>query len=170
MRKLPKYKHCFICGDENDGGTRMTWVETENGVQGKYSCMKKHSGFEAIIHGGVLSGLLDECVGWAVALKKKRFCFTGELNVRFLMPVAVDSEIVIKGKIADDQPYGKKYFVATGEIVDNDGKVYATCEAKFFPMPKEMDEAVIEKLELPEDSPGRSVREYLWGNSVQKSD
>jgi acyl-coenzyme A thioesterase PaaI-like protein len=166
MRKLPRYKHCFICGDKNECGTGVTWVQTADGIQGCYHCSEKHCGFEGVMHGGVLTGLLDECVGWAVALRNRTICFTGELTVRFLKPVPVDLEVQIRGKCSDDEAEGKKYLTGVGEIVDSDGSVYATCKAKFFPMPKKLEAAFMEKLELPEAPPGQSVADYLWQGSV----
>jgi uncharacterized protein (TIGR00369 family) len=146
----------------------MTWVQTADGVQGSYRCSERHCGFEGVMHGGVLAGLLDECTGWAAALRNKTLCVTGELTVRFLKSVPVGCDVLIKGKCSDNVAEGKKYLPAVGEIVDGDGSVYATCEAKFFPMPQRLEAAVIEKLELPEVPPGASIADYLWRSSAEK--
>jgi hypothetical protein len=53
--------------------------------------------------------MLDECVGWAVALRRKTMCFTGELNVRYLTPIPVGREVLIEGKCSDDATEGKKH-------------------------------------------------------------
>lgn len=167
MRKLPRYGRCFICGDKNECGTAVTWIQTVEGVEGHYQCPEKHCGFEGIVHGGVLAGLLDECVGWAVALRNKTFCFTGEIKVRYLKPVPADREIRIRGKCSDGAAEGKKYFTGIGDIVDGDGNVHATCEGKFFPMPPQLAAAVIEKLEVPEAPSGTAVADYLWGGAAE---
>lgn len=166
MRKLPKFGRCFICGDKNESGAAVTWMQTAEGVEGSYRCPERHCGFEGILHGGVLAGLLDECVGWAVALRNKTMCFTGELKVRYQKPVPVDREIRITGRCVENTAEGKKYLLGAGEILDGDGTVYASCEAKFFPMPQQLAAAVMEKLEVPDAPPGTAVSDYLWGGTA----
>lgn len=143
----------------------MIWMQTPEGVEGRYRCPEKHCGFEGIVHGGVLAGLLDECVGWAAALRSRSICFTGELKVKYLKPVPTNREIRIAGRCSDSAAEGKKYLVGTGEILDSDGTVHATCEAKFFPMPKQVEAAVMAKLEVTDAPPETSIADYLWGGT-----
>lgn len=143
----------------------MTWIQAGDGVEGRYRGTKKHCGFEGILHGGVLAGLLDECAGWAAALHCGAMCFTGELRVQYLQPVPEGHEVLIRGTCPDGAPDGRKHVLATAEIVDGDGIRYASCEGKFFPMPPHLGKKVLEKLELPAGV-AASVADYLWKSSA----
>ncbi|MBI5067229.1 MAG: PaaI family thioesterase [Deltaproteobacteria bacterium] len=161
-RTLPMYAPCFICGGKNACGAQMAWSQSGEGVEGRTRGAERHCGFEGILHGGVIAGLLDECAGWAAALRCRAMCFTGELKVRYLRPVPTGHELVIRGTCRDDAQDGRKYVVASAEIAGADGTPYATCEGKFFPMPPHLGSAVLAKLELPAGAAAESVADYLW--------
>ncbi len=164
MRELPRYKDCFICGCDNKAGADVLFVKTEKGVEAKYLTQKKHNSYKGIIHGGVIAALLDECIGWAVCIEEKTMCVTAELNIRYKEALPVDTDVTVSG-FASPQPEGKKrYGSGYGHISDESGKIYASAEGKFFPVP---DEEVVPFLEILEfdDYPGKSVRpEDIWGD------
>ncbi len=83
MRELPRYKNCFVCGHNNDAGLNMTWVKTDDGVQGTYISQEKHCSYSGTLHGGIIASLLDECVGWAVSQKEGQMHVTGELTISY---------------------------------------------------------------------------------------
>lgn len=145
-RRLPNYPPCFICGDENECGTQMRWEQVEGGVEGRYRGVDRHRGYEGILHGGVIAGLLDECAGWAAALRCRAMCFTGELKVRYLRPVPTGVELRVRGTSPESPGGTGKYVVALAEIVDEGGTLYASCEGKFFPMPPELSSQALAKL------------------------
>ena len=162
MKEMPKYRHCFVCGDSNIAGTDMTWVHAGDSVQGKFIGDQKHIGFEGIIHGGIVSSLLDECVGWAVAIKLRRICMTGELTIKFLKSVPVGKQLTIIGKSPNKPSNNKKYHTGSGSIVDDEGAVYATCKGKFFPMPEEIEKYVLAQLHIPGNEDKLISPSDLW--------
>ena len=127
----------------------MTWVRIGDSVQGEFTGERKHIGFEGIIHGGIVSSLLDECVGWAVAIRLRRICVTGELTIRFLRSIPVGKKLTITGKSPNKPLGGKTYHIGSGSIVDGKGAVYATCKGKFFPMSEASEKHVIAQLHMP---------------------
>ena len=163
MRKLPRYKYCFVCGRNNQAGLNMIWEETDQGVIGEYLSQEKHCGYIGIIHGGIISALLDECIGWAVGLVEKKMFYTGELKVTFKAPLPVDKKVIIKGYYSNDQAEDKKYRKGYGSIVDDQGTVYATAEGKFFAIPGENNEALLKTLEMPDNIEEEMTVEELWG-------
>ena len=44
----------------------MTWIQHDDNARGLYAGQEKHNSYEGIIHGGIISALLDECIGWAL--------------------------------------------------------------------------------------------------------
>ena len=162
MRKLPNYPRCFVCGQETKAGISITWIKTEVGVQGEYLGEEKHVGFEGLIHGGIISSLLDECVGWAVAISEKKICVTSELNIKYLKFVPVGKKLIVKGVYSPNQPVEKKFHSGFGSIEDDSGKIYATCEGKFFPMPRKMEAAYLEKMSMSDDVNQKITLADIW--------
>ncbi len=163
MRKLPRYHHCFACGRSNQAGLDMTWIQHDDNVRGLYTGQEKHNSYEGIIHGGIISTLLDECIGWAISLKEKAMFVTGSLNLVFKEPILVGQTITTIGYWSENQPVEKKYRLGHGSIVDDAGKVYATAEGMFFPLPSNYQDGIIKLLEMP-DKPGKEVTfEDIWG-------
>lgn len=163
MRELPSYQNCFVCGRKNQSGLNLKWVKTTEGVQGKYKADEKHSGYKGILHGGIISALLDECIGWAVAQKEKKMHFTGELNIMFKALIPISTDLTILGYYSEEQVDGKSYRKGHGKIIDEQGFVYATARGLFFPIPKEHEEYILNILELQESAEKKITIKDLWG-------
>jgi acyl-coenzyme A thioesterase PaaI-like protein len=162
MRKLPRNPDCFVCGRNNEAGTDVTWIDTGEEIIGEYWGKEKHNSYKGIIHGGILSALLDESIGWAVAVKERRMLVTGTLNMTFKIPVPVGKKITVKGFCSNDQSVDKKYRTGTGMIVDDDGTVYVTAEGKFFFIPEEFESHAATQMEFPDDVTKKLEYKDLW--------
>jgi uncharacterized protein (TIGR00369 family) len=134
VRYLPTYGGCVVCGqgDVNPSSLNLRFRVTDAGVEVPFTPGSRQEGYRRIVHGGILCALLDETIGWAVAVQRRKYFVTGELNVRFLRPLQVGTPVVVKGWAVEHK---FKYSVAEGEIVDDDGTVYAKASGKFFTMP-----------------------------------
>ncbi len=150
MRELPRYKNCFVCGHNNDAGLKMTWIKTNDSVQGEYIAQEKHCSYAGILHGGIIASLLDECVGWAVSQKQGKMHVTGELTISYKMPVPTGSTLKIVGFYSENQEEDKKYRNGHGYITDDEGKIYAKAKGVFFPVPDSQVGAIMDMLENAE--------------------
>ncbi|GBC60267.1 thioesterase [Desulfonema ishimotonii] len=167
MEKLPRYSECFICGRDNPAGTDITFIRTEEGVACEYLAAPKHNGYRGIIHGGIISALLDECVGWAVSLRAGRMCVTGELTIRFRKSLPVSTKVTVKG-FCDPEQKTRRLFRGYGHIEDEAGTVYAKAEGRFFPMSEEAQKPVFECLKMA-DAPEKAVTPAdIWGEDCRK--
>ena len=142
---LPTYKGCIVCGHEkvNPNTMGLRFEMADDGVQTRLTPDYKREGYKNIVHGGIICSLLDETIGWSVAVERKKFFVTGELNVRFVRPLPTNLEITVKGRTVEHK---SRYSTADGEIVDNNGTVYAKATGKFF---------------LMKDSDAQAVNSYL---------
>jgi len=133
---LPTYEGCIICGQKrvNPSSMNLRLHTTPDGVEVEFKPEAVHEGYRNIVHGGVLCALLDETIGWAVAVQRRKYFVTAELNVRFLRPLAVGTPVTVRGRAVEHQ---SRYSVAEGEVVDREGNVYAKGSGKFFVMPDE---------------------------------
>ncbi len=147
---LPTYKGCFVCGehDHNPSTLNVRFRVTDEGVEVPFTTTFRQAGYQGVVHGGVISALLDETIGWAVAVETKKYFMTGELNVRFVRPLPVDLDIMVKGRFVENK---KRFSTAEGEIVDKDGTIYAKATGKFFPMPEEFTKNVKDYLTFQEN-------------------
>jgi acyl-coenzyme A thioesterase PaaI-like protein len=99
----------------------------------------RHAGYAGIVHGGLLSALLDECLAWACAVARRSYCVTGELNVRFKRPASLGDRLEISGWTTAS--WGR-YQKAEGQARAGDGTLLATVAATFSAMPREHAEAL----------------------------
>ena len=79
---------CFGCGAANPQGLHLTFTVTDNGVISTFTPLDVHQGYEHVVHGGIISTLLDEVMAWAVAAAGI-WAVTGEMQVRFRRPLQV---------------------------------------------------------------------------------
>ncbi|MGZ8432639.1 MAG: PaaI family thioesterase [Candidatus Deferrimicrobiaceae bacterium] len=112
-----------------------------NEVLGRVILPSHLNGYKNVAHGGVVSALLDETMGWAPTVFGKTLAMyvTGELTVRFLSPVPVGVEIEVRSRLVED---AGRLAYCEGEIRCG-GKVCARASGKFVPMSPEGTAAVI---------------------------
>ncbi len=126
---MPKYPTCFVCGEENERGLKLTFTETENGIEAPFNLPDNLCSYKGVIHGGIVSTILDEGLGWAGYPPTQKHYLTAELKVRYKRPVMSNTEYITRSRLVDLK---KKIFLAAGEIVDRDGNILVTAEAKYF--------------------------------------
>jgi len=130
VRHLPRYPGCCVCGTGELSGTSVTFYVVDDTVRVDFTPTETHRGFPGMIHGGVLSALLDETMGWAPTLKVGRFCVTGEMAIRFLRSVPIGQPVTVVARAGRTG----RVCTASAEVVDADGAVYARAEGKYVPL------------------------------------
>jgi len=90
---------CYVCGKDNPQGFRLDFQHPEPGVlTADVVFSKHHQGYRDIVHGGMMSMLLDEMMV-NLAWKEGKPSVTGELNVRLKKPAAVGEKVFFEGRI-----------------------------------------------------------------------
>ena len=121
--------NCFVCGSENPHGLKLNIIESPDGVKSKIKFPLWTQGYNRIVHGGIVSTVLDEVAVWAGVKKIKSSCVTTELNVRLKKPVKVDEEYVAKGWVKNTK---NKLIEAESEIKDRNNNVMASAYVKLL--------------------------------------
>ncbi len=143
MRKQPNSHHCFICGVGNVAGVQVRFYEiwTPEGtpeILARFVGRHVHQGYPDRLHGGVLTGILDETIGRAIhhgmGERVTTWGVTAELTVRFLRPVPLHVELTARGRVAAEN---RRLFQGSGEIYLPDGTVAVTARGKFLKLPLE---------------------------------
>src|SRR4030066_954472 len=98
MKKLEDDHYCFVCGEQNPRGFPLTFSLHEDSAVTEFIPQKIHQGYKDIVHGGIISTLLDEAMVKA-ALLRGIPAITAEITVRFRNPLIVGERVIIEASI-----------------------------------------------------------------------
>ena len=132
MKELPHTHSCFVCGESNPLGLRFRFETDGRIVQTRFTPRAEHAGFKGVVHGGIISTLLDEIMVWACAVQTKRFAYCAELTVRFVTPLRPGEEIVARAELIANRR--DKIFEAKAELRNAVGEIVATGAGKYLPI------------------------------------
>ena len=88
------------------------------------------------VHGGYAATALDSVLSLAVQTKlKDAFSFRGtsELNIKYIRPVKVGQTLYAEGRVVS---ITRQTGISSGELVDDDGKIYAYASATVMIKPE----------------------------------
>jgi uncharacterized protein (TIGR00369 family) len=102
MTDLRDDNRCFVCGLENPFGLKVCFETDRAGqsIRAVFVPAACHQGYEGIVHGGVLSALLDEAMA-KLAYQMDLPSVTAELTVAFRAPASPGDELVVSGRITE---------------------------------------------------------------------
>ena len=152
LKKQNSSEDCIVCGLKNDASLKVRFYECENDILcGVFHNEDWHQSFPGLMHGGMISAVLDETIGRAVMIKNpNQWGVTGELKVRFLKPTPLESDLLCWGQIVSGN---SRLFKGVGYLETPQGEVVATAEATYF------------KLALDDITDGFSSRNWFLENT-----
>jgi uncharacterized protein (TIGR00369 family) len=124
---LPGYKKCFFCGPAT-GGLALELHYGEESVFCKFAAHEKFQGYDGMLHGGIVTGILDEVMWWTLFMEKKVICATSKIEVHFKKPILCGDRYRASGCLVGST--GRIYQVS-GQIEDEAGHVYARSTGSF---------------------------------------
>lgn len=114
------HANCLMCGRDNPLSFNLNFTEDDSGVVSTtFTGNSTLQGYTGIMHGGVLSALLDTAMAHCL-LHKDIEAVTGELNVRYLEQVDCDGTLGIKAWVESSLPplyYLKSHITINDKIV-----------------------------------------------------
>jgi acyl-coenzyme A thioesterase PaaI-like protein len=125
---------CFGCGHDNPIGLKLRFYEEGDRVWAPWTPCREHQGYEGIVHGGLITTVLDEVMGWAIYIRRL-WAVTGTINVRFRKPVRVG--VPTRGIAWVEKVSGRKVDVRAQLVQSEDGVVLADATAIFIRVPEE---------------------------------
>jgi acyl-coenzyme A thioesterase PaaI-like protein len=122
--------YCFGCGQLNPYGLRLHFYLNEDGdsVSAPWTPAREHEGFTGIAHGGIITTVLDEVMGWAL-YQKDIWAVTGRLSVSFRKPVEIGAPTIATARIVAD--HGRKLDLTAAVRRESDGVLLAEATAIF---------------------------------------
>lgn len=125
-----EYDHwCFACGKQNPQGLHLQFAEEGEEYVTRFTPEPWQQGYPGIMHGGLISTLLDEVMGrylWQKGITAP----TVELTVRFRRPVPIQESVEVRGRIVEQK--GRKFEMEARLILHSSGEVAATAIGKFL--------------------------------------
>ena len=128
---LPYSEGCFVCGTQNPMGLKLKFHRDKNKIITEFISNENHQGYKGLVHGGILSTLLDEAMGWAPTLLTRRMTVSAEITIRFVKPVPLGKKVIVTTQA---KKLNRRLFTSTGEISDEEGTIYVMGFGKFIPL------------------------------------
>jgi uncharacterized protein (TIGR00369 family) len=123
--------NCLMCGARNPWSLGLRFRAGEGGtVRARFQGHSALQGYNGILHGGVISGLLDAAMTHCLFHHGVQ-AVTADLHVRFIEPVPCEAPLEVKAWLVSVKPplYGVAAELASGQ------QVVARGEAKFMRCP-----------------------------------
>ena len=132
-RKVSSEAHpnCIVCSPDNQAGLHLEFTLLEDGsVQATFDCRKVFQGYPGLLHGGVISALLDGAMTNCLFAHGQQG-ITGELKVRFRHPVVTDRSAIVRAWVDRSIP---PFHVLQAELIQDEW-VKAKAIGKFVERP-----------------------------------
>ena len=121
-------RFCYACGDLNPIGLHLNFRMEGDWAIASFEAQRDHQGYPGYVHGGVVSSLLDEAMGWAT-YGRGIWALTGKLETRFRGIVPTGEALQVRARISRDR--GRTLDVVA-ELRDAGGKVLAESTGLLF--------------------------------------
>ncbi|MDD4859116.1 MAG: PaaI family thioesterase [Dehalococcoidales bacterium] len=119
---------CFCCGKNNPIGLKLDFRREGDGVRARYTPDKLHQGWPGILHGGIITCLLDEAMSYAAVFAGVH-CLTAKMEVEIKSPAPVAANYILTGKVTRQT---RKLVETEASVTMADGTLIATARSKQF--------------------------------------
>jgi len=124
---------CFGCGVDNPHGLQLQFrVDPDGAAEGSWIPDTKWEGLQGIVHGGIITTLLDEAMAKAVAAAGCK-AMTADLRVRFRQYAKTGELFRVRGWIVRNR---RRVIEAEATVVAHDGGERAHAWATFLAVTK----------------------------------
>ncbi|MDP8232668.1 MAG: PaaI family thioesterase [Candidatus Zophobacter franzmannii] len=111
-----EFSNCFACGADNPIGLHLEFQFIDGEAVAEWNCLEVFDGYPNLIHGGIISTLLDEAMAKILHFDGIT-AVTGKLNVSFRRPLNSGTMAKIVGKILENK--GRVITTSAQIIVDD---------------------------------------------------
>lgn len=129
---------CFGCGGSNPIELRLRFAADGDGVKALFVPGPDHQGFQDVVHGGIISAVLDEAMAWATA-RAGFWAVTGEMRVKFRQPLMIGDLTRVVARVTGTR--GRLVMAAAELQLDRDGSPVATSSATFVKVGADVEAA-----------------------------
>ena len=120
---------CFGCSPTNSLGLQLKFYSNEETVYSWPSVPKHMGGWKTIVHGGIVSTILDEIMSWAAIHFLKKVTLTNSMTVDFIKGIHVGEKLRAEGKVLDFD--GKRTALVEGFLFNQQDELCAKSKGDF---------------------------------------
>ncbi len=124
---------CFACGHDNPISLKMKFSVEGDKYVSRWTAGPEHQSYDGIVHGGIVSTLLDEIMGRYPYSAQRLNTVTARLEVRYRRPTPIGQELTVTGWIVSQR--GRIYETAA-TVALPDGTVTAEAKATLMAVGK----------------------------------
>lgn len=121
------HRDCLVCGWRDPLALGLVFHADGGGVEARFRANRVLQGYNGIMHGGVVSALLDAVMTQCL-FHNGITALTADLSVRFHRPVPCESDLVLTGRLVKTRP---PLFVTEADL-QLGGEVMASATARFL--------------------------------------
>jgi acyl-coenzyme A thioesterase PaaI-like protein len=121
--------HCFACGAKNPFGLHMKFLTDGSTVRCNVSVPGYLCGWGDLVHGGIISTLLDETMSWTTIHLLRRLILTRTMEVEFILPVAPNTGLRTEGRV--EQRIKNTEALVSAVLLDASGRPCARAKGRF---------------------------------------
>lgn len=126
------FAECFGCGPGHPIGLRVRCFKTDEGVLTPVLVPRRFEGPRGAAHGGIVTTYLDEILAGAAFRATGRLSVTGEITVRFVKPVPLETPLLGRGRLTARSDHDR-YVDVEGVIEElANSEVLARARGRFF--------------------------------------
>ena len=105
-------------------------VADDSSVTATFQCDEVFEGYPGILHGGIISSILDGAMGYCM-FARGQAAVTVEMAIRFRHPVKTGHEATVLAQITRSSHL---LYILEAQIIQN-GEIKATAKSKFYDQP-----------------------------------
>ncbi len=128
MIELADDGYCFVCGPKNPIGLKLNFSFDGEKIKTEFIPRKQHQGYMNIVHGGIISTLLDEAMV-KLAIEIGMPAVTAQIDIRLKKALKVGKKIIVTAEILKKT---KKILAAYAEAITDDNVVIADARGKLI--------------------------------------
>ena len=133
---------CFACGRANPIGLQLDLRFASDRAEATFTAEQKHQGYDGIVHGGIVTAVLDEVMGWAI-FHQGIWAVTTRFALTFRRPVRVGETVIAAGMLTRDRGRALDLHGEVRRAIDGD--LLAAADGTYMRMTDAQREAMIAK-------------------------
>jgi uncharacterized protein (TIGR00369 family) len=122
--------NCFVCGENNPDGLRLNFeIDAQRKtLKTTFVASPTFQGWDGIVHGGIISTLLDEAMGKLV-YELGYHAVTASLEIKFKKPAPILKPLLVQGEITE---VNRRLIRAKAHVAKEDGTILALGTSTFL--------------------------------------
>ena len=129
--EIPNYwpGNCFGCSRYNLQGLHLCFWSSEKGCFTRCNIPEHLCGIDGLVHGGIITMLLEEVAQWSIIAHLGRFGITREVLVRYLKPVPTNTDIAVEAQIINQD---EKHIVLRSTLNNSEDVLLVESESNWL--------------------------------------